>query len=73
MKIAVAGKGGVGKSTLTALLALSFKRRSRGPLLLVDADPNSNLHMLMGIRYEKSIILSFPRLTCQKGRLTTRY
>ena len=38
MKIAISGKGGVGKSTLTALLARTYAERGRD-VLAVDADP----------------------------------
>ena len=47
-KIAITGKGGVGKTTLAALLARAA--RSRGySVLAVDADPDPNLAMALGI------------------------
>ncbi len=46
--IAVAGKGGVGKTTCTALLLRALAASGGGPLLAVDADPNANLHILLG-------------------------
>jgi len=49
MKIIVCGKGGCGKSTLSALLARSFKNRGY-KVLLVDADEsNFGLHRMAGI------------------------
>lgn len=48
MKIAVTGKGGVGKSTLAAALALLLARRGR-QVLAVDADPDANLAAALGI------------------------
>ncbi|MBN1109834.1 MAG: AAA family ATPase, partial [Methanomassiliicoccales archaeon] len=45
--IAVAGKGGVGKSTVSALLIRSLVRT--GTVLAVDADPNSNLGLMLGV------------------------
>ena len=48
MKIAVSGKGGVGKSTLTAALALLYARRG-GRVLAVDADPDANLAACLGM------------------------
>jgi CO dehydrogenase maturation factor len=44
--IAVAGKGGVGKSTISALLVRSLSHK--GTVLAVDADPNSNLGQKLG-------------------------
>jgi len=47
--IAVAGKGGVGKTTCSALLLRALGRSGVRPLLAVDADPNANLHLLLGL------------------------
>lgn len=48
MLIAVAGKGGVGKTTFAALLVRALRRAGVRPVLAVDADPNANLHLLLG-------------------------
>jgi CO dehydrogenase maturation factor len=48
MKIAISGKGGVGKSTLAAALALLMVRRGR-KVLAVDADPDANLAASLGL------------------------
>lgn len=48
MKIAVTGKGGVGKSTLTAVLALLTAGRGM-KVLAIDADPDANLASALGI------------------------
>jgi CO dehydrogenase maturation factor len=48
MKIAVSGKGGVGKSTLSAALALLLARLGR-IVLAVDADPDANLAASLGV------------------------
>jgi CO dehydrogenase maturation factor len=53
--IVVAGKGGVGKTTFSALLTLALSRRSCGSVLAVDADPNSNLADALGIKDVASI------------------
>ena len=47
MKIAVSGKGGVGKTTLTALFAREAATRGH-PVLAIDADSNPNLHLALG-------------------------
>ncbi|MFH1131231.1 MAG: ArsA-related P-loop ATPase [Pseudomonadota bacterium] len=52
MKIAVSGKGGVGKSTFAAAMALLAARKGRR-VLAVDADPDANLAACLGIAVEK--------------------
>jgi len=47
--IALAGKGGTGKTTLCALIVRALKERKLGSVLAVDADPNSNLGELLGV------------------------
>ena len=47
--LAVAGKGGTGKTTLAALIVRYLVERGQGPVLAVDADPNSNLNEAMGL------------------------
>lgn len=47
--IAVAGKGGVGKTSFCALLLRWLIENNRTPVLAVDADPNSNLSEALGI------------------------
>jgi len=51
MKVAVTGKGGVGKTTLTAALARTFAGAGH-PVVAVDADPNPNLGIALGIGVE---------------------
>ena len=48
MKLAISGKGGVGKSTLAAALALLLARDGKR-VLAVDADPDANLASALGI------------------------
>ena len=47
--IAIAGKGGVGKTTLCGLLIQHLCRTGRTPVLAVDADANSNLNEVLGV------------------------
>jgi CO dehydrogenase maturation factor len=49
MMVAVAGKGGVGKTTCSALLLRGLVRAGVRPLLAVDADPGANLHLLLSL------------------------
>jgi len=53
--IAVTGKGGVGKTTVAALLIKVLHEETGEVILAVDADPNSNLHEALGIQAGKSI------------------
>ncbi len=53
--IAISGKGGVGKTTVAGLLISRLIARGRGPVLAVDADPNSCLDAVLGVRVEKTI------------------
>ncbi len=56
MRIAIAGKGGTGKTTIAALLCRSLVRtHGLKPLLAVDADPNSCLHERLGVVPEETI------------------
>jgi CO dehydrogenase maturation factor len=47
--IAVAGKGGTGKTTIAALIISSLCRSGKVPVLAVDADADANLGPLLGI------------------------
>lgn len=53
LKIAITGKGGVGKTTLASLLARVFTE-SGSRVLAIDADPDANLAASLGIPREKS-------------------
>lgn len=53
--IAVAGKGGTGKTTFTALMIRYLKERQKGSILAIDADPNSNLNEALGLEANLTI------------------
>jgi CO dehydrogenase maturation factor len=53
--IAITGKGGVGKTTVAALVVLRLIARGQRPILAVDADPNSCLDSALGVRVEHTV------------------
>lgn len=54
--IAIAGKGGVGKTTFAAILIRYLVEEMKtSPVLAVDADPNSNLNELLGVKVYSTI------------------
>ena len=53
--IAVAGKGGVGKTTTCGMLIDYLCKKDQGPVLVVDADANSNLNEVLGVEVETSL------------------
>lgn len=53
--IAFAGKGGVGKTTVAALVIRYLAANGRTPILAVDADPNSNLGETLGLEVPTTI------------------
>ena len=53
--IAVAGKGGVGKTTLCGMLIQYLCEQNKGPILAVDADANSNLNEVLGVKVDTTL------------------
>jgi CO dehydrogenase maturation factor len=53
--IAVSGKGGTGKTTVSALLVRCLVEAGQTPVLAVDADPNANLHEALGLPSPESL------------------
>ena len=53
--IAVAGKGGVGKTTTCGMMIEYLCGKKQGPVLVVDADANANLNEVLGVEVETSL------------------
>lgn len=54
-KIAIAGKGGVGKTTTSGLIIRNLIDGGKGTVLALDADPNSNLNEVLGVEVSSTI------------------
>ena len=53
--VAMAGKGGTGKTTIAALIVRIIREKKIGSLLAIDADPNSNLGEVLGSKAGRNI------------------
>lgn len=53
--IALAGKGGVGKTTVAAMVIKYLIKNHYDPVLAIDADPSSNLNMVLGMDLEWTV------------------
>ena len=62
MRIAIAGKGGTGKTTIAGTLARALARTTDREVLAIDADTNPNLASVLGIPRERAEeIVTLPR------------
>lgn len=75
MKLAVSGKGGVGKTTFASLLIRTFNDQGKR-VLAIDADPDANLAAGLGIQNSDQIVpisemkeLVFERTGAQPGSI----
>ncbi len=75
MKLAVSGKGGVGKTTFSSLLARTLSDRGK-KVLAIDADPDANLAAALGITDADKVVpiaemkeLIFERTGAQPGTI----
>lgn len=55
MTVAMAGKGGTGKTTIAGLLIRFLLKKGIRPILAVDADPNANLNEVLGLEVETTV------------------
>ena len=53
--IAVAGKGGTGKTTISALVIDYLAKNQEGAILAIDADPSTNLNLALGVPLEDTV------------------
>jgi len=53
--IAVAGKGGTGKTSVASLVIRYLKKKGSGPILAIDADPNANLGESLGLEVKQTV------------------
>jgi len=66
MKIAISGKGGVGKTTLSGTLARLFARKGYD-VLAIDADPSMNLASALGIKTHPRPLTEFKELIDERA------
>lgn len=53
--IALAGKGGVGKTTTSGMIVKYLIENQEGSIMAIDADPSSNLHLVLGMELEWTV------------------
>ena len=53
--IAVAGKGGSGKTSVASLVIRYLKKKGKGPILAIDADANANLGESLGLKVGQTV------------------
>lgn len=65
--IALAGKGGTGKTTVAGMLVRYLVEKGKTPVLAVDADPNANLNEVLGLTVKET--LGNAREDMKKGKV----
>jgi CO dehydrogenase maturation factor len=53
--IALAGKGGTGKTTVSAMIIKYLIQKGKTPILAIDADPSANLNMVLGVDLDATV------------------
>jgi CO dehydrogenase maturation factor len=64
--IAVAGKGGSGKTSISALIVRYLIKNGKGPILAVDADPNANFGESLGVSVKETVGLMLDKFQKDK-------
>ena len=64
--LAVAGKGGSGKTSVCSLIIRYLIRKGLRPILAVDADPNANLGESLGVKVKETVGLMLDRFQKEK-------
>jgi len=67
--IALAGKGGTGKTTLAALIIRALKEKKMGSVLAIDADPNSNLGEVLGVKPGDNVGVILDRISVAPDKI----
>lgn len=65
--IAVAGKGGSGKTSISSLIIRYLRKNGLLPILAVDADPNANLGESLGLEVKETVGLMLDRFQKEKN------
>ena len=53
--LAVSGKGGTGKTSISSLIVRHLRKNKLTPVLAVDADPNANLGESLGLEVRETV------------------
>jgi CO dehydrogenase maturation factor len=64
--IAVAGKGGSGKTSISSLIVRYLIKNGKGPVLAVDADPNANFGESLGFNVKETVGLMLDKFQKEK-------
>ncbi len=67
--IALAGKGGSGKTTVASLIISYLLKKGKKPVLAVDADPNSNLDEVLGVKSDTTLVSTVDEIMEKKEEI----
>lgn len=67
--IAVAGKGGTGKTTIASFLIDHLRKNKKGSILAIDADPNATLNQSLGVELNDTVVGILDKLSAMKDNL----